>query len=50
MWRREYDGSEWWEFSRPFTIPTKTEKIMHLAVHGNMVGWETLEDLNQGLS
>ncbi len=30
MYRGEYDGSEWWEYSRPFKIPQKTKPIKRL--------------------
>lgn len=27
MWRGEYDGSEWWEYSEPFIIPETTKPV-----------------------
>jgi hypothetical protein len=39
MWRGEYDGSEWWEFSTPFTMPTDKQKIKKLV--GGM--WATVK-------
>ena len=27
MWRGEYDGSEWWEYSTPFTLPLVAHPI-----------------------
>jgi hypothetical protein len=30
MWRGEYDGSEWWEFSTPFKQPDKSLPISNL--------------------
>ena len=30
MWRNEYDGSEWWEYSKPVKIPTKQKQILRL--------------------
>lgn len=42
MWRGEYDGAEWWEFSRPFKRPKEAHKINRLI--GDC--WDTLEDLH----
>lgn len=42
LWRGEYDGSEWWEFSSPFVPPTEHKPITKLA--GGM--WASLSDLN----
>lgn len=44
MWRGEYDGSEWWEHSRPFKIPEKSLPIACLFGHL----WPDLESLNKG--
>ncbi len=44
MWRGEYDGSEWWEFSPPFTAPLDTKPIKTLFAEG--VGWESLAVAN----
>jgi len=30
MWRGQYDGSEWWEFSKPFKKPRKALPIKTL--------------------
>ena len=30
MWRGEYDGSEWWDYSVPTTIPKETKPITKL--------------------
>ena len=27
MWRGEYDGSEWWDYSAPFVAPTVSHRI-----------------------
>lgn len=40
MWRGEYDGSEWWEYSSPFKKPDETKPIESLFCRG--VGWESL--------
>ena len=30
MWRNEYDGSEWWEYSIPLKIPKEQKQISKL--------------------
>lgn len=41
LWRREYDGSEWWAFSTPFRKPKRKKKICGLVgAH-----WPDLSDL-----
>jgi hypothetical protein len=50
MWRHEYDGSERWEYSKPFKMPKELKPIARLTFDGCM--WETLEDIQsakQGL-
>lgn len=45
MWRHEYDGSEYWEFSTPFDEPEKK-----LPIHGlftRSVGWDSLSTINE---
>lgn len=44
MWRGEYDGSEWWEFSTPSVIPADQKRVVRLVVDG--IGWRTLKELN----
>ena len=44
MVRGEYDGSESWDYSVPFTMPKDNKKIKSLFVDG--VGWEDLEEIN----
>lgn len=44
MTRGEYDGSEWWQYSRPFVMPTELKPIKCLC-GGN--GWNSLSDLNK---
>ncbi len=34
MWRGEYDGSEWWEYSSPFAMPTEKHPIHSLFALG----------------
>lgn len=46
MWRGEYDGSEWWEFSTPSKIPEKRRAIERLFVTPKEVGWCKLEEMN----
>jgi hypothetical protein len=42
MWRGEYDGSEWWEYSTPFKQPAETKPIKKL-----MPGtWDSLARMN----
>lgn len=49
LWRGEYDGSEWWEFSAPFVMPKATKPIVRLTANGTeLVGWCTLEQLEKG--
>jgi hypothetical protein len=44
MWRGEYDGSEWWEYSTTFKMPKDLKSIKQL--FGGL--WSTLEELNKG--
>jgi len=45
-WRYEYDGSEGWLFSKPFTPPKEVKKIKRLSVLGtSFIGWHTLAEL-----
>ena len=43
MWRAEYDGSEWWEYSKPVEIPENQKQILKL--NGGM--WKSLEELHE---
>lgn len=43
MWRHEYDGSERWEYSRPFVAPKEKKKIKTLR-NGSM--WCDLSEMN----
>jgi len=45
MWRREYDGFEWWEYSKPFIMPEVKLKITRLICEEE-VGWRSLNELN----
>lgn len=44
LWRGEYDGSEWWNFSKPFQMPIKTYPISKLISEDS---WGSLEDINK---
>ena len=46
MWRGEYDGSEWWEYSTPFVKGEKKKKITRLFIRDDQVGWKTLEEIH----
>lgn len=47
MWRGEYDGSEWWEFSKPFQMPEKSKPIEFIfAEDKDEIGWARLDELN----
>ena len=47
MKRGEYDGSEWWEYARPFTEPKIGLTISRLMVDRvEEVGWRSLGDMN----
>lgn len=45
MWRGEYDGSEWWNFSSLFKKPSEAKPIGKLFALG--VGWEDLAEINK---
>ena len=45
MWRGEYDGSEWWEYSRPFKRPDK--KIAIKSLFAVSAGWDSLSQINE---
>jgi len=45
MWRGEYDGSEWWEYSTLFKKPEETFPIKNLFAVS--VGWDSLKDINE---
>lgn len=44
MYRSEYDGSEWWEYSKPFVTPENKKPIKNL--FANQVGWESLDEIH----
>ena len=43
MWRHEYDGSEHWNYSKPFTMPVSRLKMTRVAKGGM---WDNLSDMN----
>lgn len=45
MTRSEYDGSESWGFSRPFTAPPVARKITRLVASPAEVGWVSLSEM-----
>ena len=46
MWRGEYDGSEWWEYSSHFAEPGETFPISSLfAADVGGVGWLSLGEI-----
>jgi hypothetical protein len=47
MWRGEYDGSEWWDYSPPFTMPTTHKKILSLKSPDGL--WDSLETIHEHL-
>ena len=47
MWRGEYDGSEWWEYSTPFKMPDKKKSISGLFATDDQVGWMDLAEINK---
>lgn len=44
MWRAEYDGSEWWEYSTPFFMPNESKPMNKL--FASRVGWESAGEIN----
>lgn len=44
MWRKEYDGSECWEYSKPFRLPGKLKKLSNLFAHQ---ACESLEEIDE---
>jgi hypothetical protein len=47
MWRGEYDGSEWWEYSTPFKMPNEKKTISGLFATVDQVGWVDLAEINK---
>ncbi len=48
MWRYEYDGSEGWEYHKPFVMPQEAKPITRLTVEGTeRVGWCSLAELHE---
>lgn len=47
MERGEYDGSEWWEFREPFTVPAEAKPILRLVRGEDDCGWSSLAEMNE---
>lgn len=47
LWRSEYDGSEWWEHSKPFIRPETAFPIKSVVVPKNRIGWMKLDEINK---
>lgn len=50
MWRGEYDGSEWWNYSKPVKLPSERKPIKRLVTDEDVdlcCGWNSLEELNK---
>lgn len=45
MWRYEYDGCEWWNYSNPFELPKSFKSIKNLG--GNKHMWDSLQDIHE---
>lgn len=43
LYRSEYDGSEWWDYTVPFRFPRKLHDIARL-ISG---GWSTLDEIHK---
>ena len=46
MTRGEYDGSEWWQYSKPFSEPEESRPINSLFIIKNQIGWKDLAQTN----
>lgn len=47
MVRGEFDGSEYWDYRRPYIEPTIVKKITSLFVSPPHIGWRTIEQINE---
>jgi hypothetical protein len=47
LWRGEYDGSEWWEFSKPLQRPDVALPIKTLVCLPEQGGWVDLAECNE---
>jgi hypothetical protein len=45
--RGEYDGSEWWEYSKPFEEPKASKEIASVFVSDEDIGWKSLAQINK---
>jgi hypothetical protein len=46
MWRGEYDGSEWWAYSRPFVLPGERKPMTRVVATPEEVGWVRLGEMH----
>jgi len=47
LYRREYDGSEWWEYLRPLNYSENDEYKSFSRLKAE-IGWETVAEINEG--
>lgn len=47
MQRGEFDGSEYWDYRRPYIDPTIVKKITSLFVSPPRIGGQTIEQINE---
>jgi len=47
MERHEYDGSEGWDYSKPFRMPPDFISISSLFCVGDQVGWRSLREIHE---
>jgi hypothetical protein len=47
LWRDEYDGSEWWNYSTPFQRPEKALPIRSVICPASQIGWVDLAECNE---
>ena len=46
MTRGEYDGSEWWQYSKPFKKQKTTKPIKRLENSKESIGWYSIQEIN----
>lgn len=46
MTRGEHDGSEWWQYSKPFKKQETTIPIKRLIAVEEKIGWYSIEEIN----
>ncbi len=45
--RREYDGSEGWEYIPPFVMPTASRPLATVLCPEDLVGWRTVAEIHE---